>query len=251
MNALDLLVDLHRQAQRQGPGGGHETRLAITLSGLRAKKGLKIADVGCGTGASARILARELDAVVTAVDFLPAFVHDLDGAVAREGLGERIEGVVASMEDLPFDEQSFDAMWSEGAIYNMGFTKGVGAWRCFLKPHGILAVSELTWLTQARPAELERHWMQEYPEVDTASAKMAVLEENGFSPVGYFALPRRCWLDNYYRPLQARFASFLSRHGDSEAATALVAAEQDEIALYERNAAFVSYGFYVARRTGD
>ncbi len=251
MNHLDLLLDLHRHAQRQGPGGDHETRLAITLSGLRAKKGLKIADIGCGTGASARILARELDAAVTAVDLLPEFVHDLEAAATREDLGERMEGLVASMEDLPFEEQSFDAMWSEGAIYNMGFTKGIRAWRRFLKPHGILAVSELTWLTQARPAELEHHWMQEYPEVDTAAAKMGVLEENGFSPVGYFVLPGRCWLDNYYRPLQARFPAFLSRHEDSEAAAALVAAEQEEIALYERYAAFVSYGFYVARRTGD
>jgi hypothetical protein len=114
-----------------------------------------------------------------------------------------------------------------------------------------LAVSELTWLTQKRPAELEQHWMQEYSEVDTASAKMAILEESGFSPLGYFSLPRRCWLDNYYRPMQARFAAFLARNGNSDAAAAIVAAEEHEIALYERNAAFVSYGYYVARKSTD
>ena len=93
--------------------------------------------------------------------------------------------------------------------------------------------------------------MQEYPEVDAASAKMAILEENGFPPVGYFVLPKRCWLDNYYRPMQARFAAFLLRNGNSEAAAAIVAAEEREIALYERNSAFISYGYYVARRTAD
>jgi SAM-dependent methyltransferase len=209
---------------------------------------LKIADVGCGTGASALVLARELDAAVTAVDLLPDFVHELDMTVERERLGERIETLVASMEALPFEKRSFDAIWSEGAIYNIGFARGINAWRPFLKPGGILAVSELTWLTQTRPEDLERHWQREYPEVDTASAKLAILEDSGFSPVGYFTLPKRCWLDNYYRPLQARFGAFLSRHGDSAAATAIVAAEQNEIALYERYAAFVGYGYYVARR---
>jgi SAM-dependent methyltransferase len=251
LDDLALLIDLHRDGKRQGPGGDDETRLAIRLSGLSAGKGLKIADIGCGTGASTLVLARELDASVTAVDFLPDFIHELDIAAERENLGERIETLLASMEALPFEAQSFDAIWSEGAIYNMGFTNGIKTWRRFLKPDGILAVSELTWLTRERPAELEQHWMQEYPEVDTASGKMAILEENGFSPVGYFSLPIRCWLDNYYRPMQARFAAFLSRNGNSEAATAVVAAEENEIALYERNSAFVSYGYYVARRTAD
>lgn len=252
MENIDLLIDLHRDAERQGPGGEDETRLSITLSGLRDAKDLRIVDIGCGTGASARVLARELYAAVTAVDFLPDFLHQLEIAAERENLGGRIQTRVASMEALPFEEQSFDAIWSEGAIYNMGFAKGIKAWHGFLKPGGILAVSELTWLTRHRPEALEQYWMQEYPEVDTASAKMAILEQNGFSPVGYFPLGKHCWLDNYYRPMQARFAEFLSRNGgNSEAAAAIVAAEENEIALYERNAAYVSYGYYIARRVGD
>jgi SAM-dependent methyltransferase len=251
LDDLSLLVDLHRAGQRQGPGGDDETRLAITLSGLSGRSGLKIADIGCGTGASTLVLAQALDASVTAVDFLPDFLRDLEIAAERQNLIKRIETLAASMDALPFEEQSFDAIWSEGAIYNIGFAEGIKAWRRFLKRDGILAVSELTWLTTQRPAELEQHWDREYPEVDTASAKMAILEDNGFSPIGYFALPKRCWLENYYRRMQDRFAAFLERNDNSEAAAAIVAAEEREIALYERHSAFVSYGYYVARRTAD
>ncbi|MCC5862295.1 MAG: class I SAM-dependent methyltransferase [Gammaproteobacteria bacterium] len=251
MDDLSLLVDLHREGQRQGPGGDDETRLAITLSGLSGRTGLKIADIGCGTGASTLVLAKALDASVTAVDFLPDFLRDLEIAAERQNLIKRIETLAASMDALPFAEQSLDAIWSEGAIYNIGFTNGIQAWRRFLKTDGILAVSELTWLTKERPAELQQHWDREYPEVDTASAKMAILEDNGFSPIGYFALPKRCWLENYYRPMQDRFAAFLERNDNSEAAAAMVAAEEHEIALYERYSALVSYGYYVARRTAD
>jgi ubiquinone/menaquinone biosynthesis C-methylase UbiE len=245
------LIDLHADGPRQGPGGDDETRLAIALSGLKGKAGLEIADIGCGSGASTLVLAEALDARITAVDFLPEFLARLDDAAAGAGLGDRITTLAASMDALPFPEAAFDAIWSEGAIYNMGFAAGIAAWRRYLKPDGILAVSELTWLTGERPAELQAHWDAEYPEVDTASGKMAVLESLGFSPLGYFALPERCWLDNYYRPMQRRFAHFLARQANSEAARAVVAAEQREISLYERHAAYVSYGFYIARKAAD
>lgn len=250
MDDLALLVDLHRDGARQGPGGHAETRLAIALSGLKGAADLKIADIGCGTGASTLVLAENLDAHVTAVDFLPDFLSTLDAAAARGGVADRIETLARSMDALPFADGSLDAIWSEGAIYNVGFAAGAEAWRRFLKPGGVLAVSELTWLTAARPAPLQAHWDAEYPEVDTAAAKIGVLERLGFSPIGYFALPERCWLDNYYRPMERRFEAFLDRHGRSAAAMAIVEAERAEIALYEEHRAFVSYGFYIARKTG-
>jgi cyclopropane fatty-acyl-phospholipid synthase-like methyltransferase len=251
MDDLQLLIDLHKDAVRQGPGGDAETRLAVTLSGLRGRRDLKIADIGCGSGASTLVLAQELDAQITAVDFVQAFLSRLERAAEKAGVADRITTLAQSMDALFFKEGELDAIWSEGAIYNMGFAAGITAWRHFLKPGGILAVSELTWLTNARPAELQAHWDREYHEVDTASAKMAVLERHGFSPIGYFVLPEHCWMDNYYRPLQQRFPRFLAAYGNADAASAIVAAEEAEIALYERHRAFVSYGYYIARKAGN
>ena len=248
MDDLQLLLDLHKDGSRQGPGGDRETRLAIELSGLKKGAGLKIADIGCGSGASTLTLARELDAHITAVDFLPEFLAELEVRADRAGVADRITTLTASMDALPFEKAAFDAIWSEGAIYNMGFAAGLEAWRRYLKPSGIIAVSELTWLTDQRPEQLQTHWEREYSEVDRASAKIDVLERLGFSLLGYFPLPEYCWLDNYYRPLQRRFPAFLARHENSDAARAVVAAEESEIALYEDHAAFVSYGFYIARK---
>ena len=248
MDDLDLLIDLHLDAPRLGPGGDDETCFAIRLSGLASRTALRIADIGCGTGASALLLARALDARITAVDLLPAFLERLDTAAKGAGLSARIDTLAASMDALPFPDQAFDALWAEGAVYNMGFAAGVQAWRRFLKPGGILAVSDLTWLTRERPSELERYWTHAYPEVDTAAGKLAVLEARGFSPVGYFPLPPSCWLDTYYRPLRSRFPEFLARHGYAAAAADLVAAQRAEIDLYERYRDYVSYGFYIARR---
>lgn len=248
MDGMELLADLHRSARRQGPGGDDETRLAIRLSGLAGIRDIRIADIGCGCGASALILAGELDATVTAVDFLPVFLAELETAARRANLGDRIRPLNVSMEALPFEDGQFDAIWSEGAVYSMGFANGVRSWRRFLKPGGILAVSELTWLTSDRPTDLQEHWQREYPEVGTAAEKLAVLEASGYAPVGYFVLPEHCWMDNYYTPMRRRFRAFLDRNGNTAEAVALVEAEEIEISLYEKFSDYISYGFYIARR---
>ena len=256
---LSLIIDLHKPHPRQGPGSRADTLRAIELAGLRDRRDLKIADLGCGTGASALVLAETLDAHITAVDLFPDFLDELTRRATDQNLDARITPLEASIDALPFVPESLDVVWSEGAIYNLGFEAGLKAWRPFLKPGGILAVSEITWLTGEspettpgeagpRPAELQRYWDAAYPEVDVASAKIAHLETHGFSPIGYFPLPPSSWLDAYYAPLRADFDAFLERHHHSDDARACVAEHQREIELYERFQAYYSYGFYIARK---
>jgi len=152
------------------------------------------------------------------------------------------------MDNLQFNDEEYDVIWSEGAIYNIGFENGIKDWKRFLKTGGLLIVSEIPLLTDTRPFELQEYWGNEYPEIDTASSKINILENNGYSPVAYFVLPEQCWLDNYYRPMQNSFTEFLKRNGNSEGAQAIVDAEENEIALYEKYKTHYSYGVYIARK---
>lgn len=245
---LRLLIDLHRSNFRQGPGGEAETDRAIQLAGLRGLRHLKIADIGCGTGASTIQLARALNAEISAVDFLPEFLEELQARAVDCGVSDKISPIACSMDSLPFANEELDVIWSEGAIYNMGFEAGVSAWRKFLKPGGKLVISEITWLTAERPAELQSYWERVYPEIDVASEKIAVLERLGFRPVGYFILPETCWVDNYYQPLQNGFDTFLHRHRENSQAGHIIERELAEIALYKKFRQFFSYGFYVAEK---
>lgn len=248
MDELALLVDLHKEGLRQGPGSPDITRRAMRLAGLDASCPLEIADIGCGTGAASLELARALDARITAVDLLPPFLDVLRQRAQAQGLAERITTLEASMETLPFTDAAFDVIWSEGAVYNMGFEAGAAAWQRFLRPGGTLVLSEITWTTTVRPRAITDFWTTQYPEIGTAPDKLAVLERLGYRPEGYFLLPADCWLEHYYQPLQARFPAFLERHGHSTQARAIVAATEEEIALYQKYGQFYSYGMYVATR---
>ena len=247
MDELTLLADLHKAGLRQGPGSPDVTRRAMVLAGLDGSRPLEIADIGCGTGGASLELARMLDARITAVDFLPSFLDVLRQRAQAQGLG-RIITLEASRDALPFTDASFDVIWSEGAVYNMGFEAGASAWKRFLKPGGKLVLSEITWTTAARPQTITDYWTAQYPEIDTASAKLAVLERHGYRPEGYFLLPPCCWQEHYYGPLRERFPAFLDRHGHSPQAAAIVAAEEEEMALYQKYGQFYSYGMYVAAK---
>jgi SAM-dependent methyltransferase len=248
MDDTALLIDFYRPLQRLGPGSETHTLRALELSGLFGSANLNVADLGCGTGASTLVLADHLDGEITAVDLFPEFLEELEKRAQNRTPNAQITTLTGSFEDLPFERESLDAIWAEGSIYNLGFEAGLKSWSPFLADGGILAVSELTWLTYDRPAELQRFWDDAYPEVNRASAKFALLEAAGFTPIGYFVLPDWCWTTNFYEPLQARFDDFLREHAHSDAATALVDAQKQEHALYEKYRSYFSYGFYIAQK---
>jgi len=248
MTEIELLIDFHKDANRQGPGSALETMKALNLIGVNQKENLKIADIGCGSGAQTIVLVQNINGQITAVDLFPEFLVELDNKAKKLGLHHRIKTLKKSMEDLPFDNEEFDLIWSEGAIYIKGFETGIKEWKNYLKTGGYLAVSEITWITNSRPKEIEEYWNKEYPEIDTASIKIRILEENGYSPVGYFILSQNSWIDNYYKPMEKRFSAFLEKHNYSEMVRNIVEEHKEEIRKYQKYKDYYSYGFYIAKK---
>jgi len=244
-----LMVDLHRDGLRQGPGSDEETCRALGLTRFDQAAPISIADIGCGTGASTLVLAKELpDAKICALDLFPEFLDPLMDKARDAGCAERIETLAVSMDALPFEVESLDLIWSEGAIYNIGFRNGAELWRPYLRPSGVMAVSEITWLRPDPPAEILEYWNAEYPEIATAPEKIATLESAGYDLMGYFVLPSTCWLDNYYEPTARRIPDFLARHSDGPEAMQVVEMERQEVELYRKYQNWFSYGFYVVRK---
>jgi ubiquinone/menaquinone biosynthesis C-methylase UbiE len=152
------------------------------------------------------------------------------------------------MDNLPFGENELDLIWSEGAIYNIGFEKGLNEWRKFLKPGGYVAVSEASWFTENRTDEIHKFWTEAYPEIDTIPTKVAQLQKAGYIPVATFIFPENCWTEHFYNPQVAAQENFLKKYAGNKTAEELVANQRQEAELYSRYKTHYGYVFYIGKK---
>lgn len=242
-----LICEYFASLERQGPGSPDVT--IKTLSFIdNLNSGSLIADIGCGTGGQTMILAQHTTGSVTGIDLFPAFIDLFNINAGKLGLQNRVKGIVGSMDDLPFTKGKLDLIWSEGAIYNIGFERGLKEWRNYLKKGGYIAVSEASWFTDERPAEIERFWQDAYPEIDTIPRKVAQMQKAGYIPVASFILPEICWIENFYTQQVTAQDVFLKKHKGNKAADEFIATERHEAQLYYKYKEYYGYVFYIGKK---
>ena len=57
MTELELIIDLHSNSSRQGPGSIKDTLKALDYINLPTNLPWKVADIGCGSGGQTLVLA--------------------------------------------------------------------------------------------------------------------------------------------------------------------------------------------------
>ena len=204
-------------------------------------------DVGCGTGLHTRVLAQGSPARFVAVDNHPPFVEELNRQARALGLADRLEARVGDMRQLDFPPGSFDLVWSEGAIYVMGFEEGLREWRPLLAPGGHVAVTEVCWMRPDPPPECAAFWAQEYPAIRNVADRLAAIDACGYETVGHFALPPSSWWNDYYRPLEANLSAFREIHHGEADAQGLADQVAREIDVWRRYSDSYGYEFFVMR----
>jgi hypothetical protein len=135
-----------------------------------------------------------------------------------------------------------------GAIYNIGFERGINEWRELLKAGGFIAVSEASWFTEERPAEIDEFWKDAYPEIDTISNKVAQMQKAGYIPRATFVLPENCWIEHFYAPQVFAQEKFLKKYAGNNKAEELVENLRNEAELYYKYKKYYGYVFYIGKK---
>lgn len=241
---MTMIEDFFLPLDRQGPGSEEVTRLALSFAGNLSPES-KIADIGCGAGGQTLTLAAHTEGHIVAVDLLSRMIAKLNERMKQHGFSNRVTGITGSMTELPFKENEFDLLWAEGSIYNIGYERGLREWKKFMKPGGMIAVSEVSWLTPTRPEEIDRFWTFNYGEIDLVSNKVKQMEQAGYTPVAHFVLPEYCWTENFFEPMRKHAESFLQKYGYSKVARDFAKRELDESRIYEQYKSYYGYVFYI------
>lgn len=244
---VNLICDFFLNTNRQGPGSPEATLKALSFINNLTVQSL-IADLGCGTGGQTMVLAQHTPGSITGLDFFPEFIECFNRNAEKLNLQDRVKGVVGSMDALSFEKESLDLIWSEGAIYNIGFERGLNEWRKYLKTGGYVAVSESSWFTEERPAEIHDFWMSVYAEIDTIPNKVAQIQKAGYIPVATFILPEYCWTENYFTPLVKAREIFSRKYVGNKTVEELISFQHHEAELYRKYKEFYGYVFYIAKK---
>ena len=234
---------------RQGPGDDEHTQKAFSLIAEPLKGGGEILDVGCGKGVQTMALARLCPSCrITATDIHQPFLDAVDEKIAAGGFSGRIKTVCASMDDLPFGEESFDILWAEGCSFIMGFENAVRYWKKFLKPGGYMMISDLFWFTESPSAEAREFFAEIDPTLMVEEKGFEIIRNAGFELVGSFRLPSRVWEESYYGEVKRKYGDLLEEFKDNEAALGIIEGLKKQIEIFAAYSDEYGYTYTVMRK---
>jgi SAM-dependent methyltransferase len=104
----------------------------------------RVLDVGSGLGGPSRYLAWHYGCRVSGVDLTAEFCRVAEMLTEKTGLVDRVDYQQGSALDLPFEDISFDVVWSQNVAMNIADRERLYAeMRRVLKPGGKLALQEV------------------------------------------------------------------------------------------------------------
>jgi SAM-dependent methyltransferase len=163
---------------------------------LKLRDGMKLLDLGCGSGAAADYLACQCN-----VEILCVTNSEVQANICRrkfQKFNGRVHVTVADFDCLDFPAEGFDAIY---ALESIGYTKDLDAWlrRCWqtLKPGGRLLIRSPGSLDHCRREHDYRsvtaffkNWRYNFVGANLLVFKARRL---GFNPIHYRRLPFCVW----------------------------------------------------------
>jgi SAM-dependent methyltransferase len=163
---------------------------------LKPRDGMRLLELGCGSGAAAHYLASRCNVEIVCVTN-----SSVQGDICRRKFakfGGRVRVIVTDFDMLDLPSESFDAIY---ALESIGYTKDLDAWlaRCWrmLKPGGRLMIRSPGSLDNCRREEDYRsvttffdNWRYNFVGANLLVYKTRRL---GFNPIRYRRVPFWAW----------------------------------------------------------
>jgi len=194
------------------------------------------------------LLAQNITGNITGLDLSPDFINIFNENSRKLNLQDRVKGIVGSMDKLPFQNDEFDLIWSEGAIAGIGFEKGLNHWKNFLRKDGYVAITYETWFTDERPEEIEKWWLEYVPEIKTIGQNILIMQKAGYVPIATFILSENCWIKNYFEAQKPVQEEIIKKYAGNKDVEDFIKNNLYEEELYLKYKQYYGYVFYIGKK---
>lgn len=243
----EIFFEVFESLPRQGPGNRACAERALGLC-RDLPPSPAVLDLGCGVGGQTLHLAELIESgPIVAIDSHAPSIERLRAAVADRGLAQRIDAIVGDMADPQRPRGSFDLVWSEGALYNVGLRNALRICHDLLRPGGYLAFTDSVWRKENPPPAIKASFELDYPAMGRLEDDLAAIQESGLELVGHFTLPDEAWWDDFYTPMETRIAELREKYSADAAASAALEQIAEEPRMHRLHCDFYAYEFFVAR----
>ncbi len=246
MEGLEYFYELFSGLPRGGPGDNKSTRKAFSyLKNLPSEP--FILDIGCGYGIQTLELARISKGKIIALDNYQPFLDILTQNAKKGGLSHRIITKNQSMLEMDFNNDTFDLIWSEGAIFVMGFQNGLKKCNQLLKNKGYFVASEAVLLLPNLPKPLQDFWDEEYPNIMDIKSNISLIQDEGFTVLSHFTLPESCWVD-FYLHMNKEINELKKKYHNNKIALQVFEKCENEIQIYNTYSDYFGYEFFIMQK---
>ena len=250
MEGMEYFYEVFEVLPRCGPGDNESTRRAFSIIPNLPKQPF-ILDIGCGPGVQTIELAKISNGKIIALDNHQPFLDKLMKTARDEGLEDNIVPKNISMLEMDFDENTFDIIWSEGALYFMGFQNGLRRCHQLLKNNGYLAVTEIVFFSPNPPAPVIQYFEKEYPDIKDVKDRIELIQNEGFHLISNFTLPESSWFDRYYQPMEEELSLLNKKYQRNEIALGIFEEMKNEIDFYKKYSDFYGYEFFIMQKVNS
>jgi SAM-dependent methyltransferase len=146
------------------PGGGRSTEELLKMANL--ERGQRVLDAGCGIGTTAAQIARRFNCEVVALDINEANVNRARCTVEQIGVDDRVEVRRGDIEQLEFDDESFDVVIVEAVTMFVHRKRAAAEVVRVCRRRGRVVDHEFIWRKPPPPGPRELFMSQVCPGID-------------------------------------------------------------------------------------